>query len=241
MLQKIAASQSAAITVLDHEPSPWWQGCTVKFNTIPALTPLTSDRVWTAEPQWNNFQGHPVKKCTPNLSIKQHYLGGTITETRVLLTAERHKGRSCGFDYNAIPEHLQCTSISSRVSCLAQCGCNEKLDAFKGDRHVEDKLKLDAHSHGQSMRILTLWWSHYKKNFQIWKVTRRREVSLNPSQLKKCLDQQFCRSRKVSSAEIWKSPAWTEQLRAIYPLPVMEVGGICRVRAFTPCQDAAES
>lgn len=38
-----------------------------------------------------------------------------------------------------------------------------------------------------------------------------------------------------------KSPAWTEQLRAIYPLPVMEVGVICRVRAFPPCQDAAES
>ena len=65
--------------------------------------------------------------------------------------------RSCGFDYSTIPEHLQYSSIRSRVPCLAQYGCNEKLDVFKGDRHVEDKLKLEAHSHGQSMRIRTLW------------------------------------------------------------------------------------
>lgn len=40
---------------------------------------------------------------------------------------------------------------------------------------------------------------------------------------------------------MWKSPAWTEQLWSIYPLPVMEVGVICRLRAFTLRQDAAES
>lgn len=56
-----------------------------------------------------------------------------------------------------IPEHLQYTNIRSRVPCLAQCGHNEKLDVFKEDRHVEDKLKLEAHFHEQSMSILTLW------------------------------------------------------------------------------------
>lgn len=38
---------------------------------------------------------------------------------------------------------------------LAQGDCNEKVDVFKEDRYLEDKLKLEAHSHGQSMRILT--------------------------------------------------------------------------------------
>lgn len=97
MLQKIAASQSAAIMVLDHPSSPSQQDCTVKFNTIPALPPLIPDQVQTAETQLNNSQGHPGNESTPNLLIKQHYGGGTIADTRVLLTAVQHKGRSCGF------------------------------------------------------------------------------------------------------------------------------------------------
>lgn len=65
--------------------------------------------------------------------------------------------RTEALDFITIPEHLQYTNTRSRVPRLAQCGHNEKLDVFKGDRHLEDKLKLEAHFHEQSMRILTLW------------------------------------------------------------------------------------
>lgn len=59
-------------------------------------------------------------------------------------------------DLITVPEYLQHTSIRSRVPRLAQHGCNE-VYLFREDRHLEEKLKLEAHSHEQSMRILTLW------------------------------------------------------------------------------------
>lgn len=71
----------------------------------------------------------------------------------------------------------------------------------------------------------------------MWKVAGRIEVSLQPDQLEKILDQQFCRSKKVFSAEVCKKR--TEQLEDIYPLPMMEVSGICRVKALTLCWAAA--
>lgn len=42
------------------------------------------------------------------------------------------------------------------MPCLAQGDCNEKVDVFKEDRYLEDKLKLEAHSHGHSMNTNTL-------------------------------------------------------------------------------------